>query len=382
MGSIRKRERDNGTIFYEVRVSAVGKKQVSKSFPTMKEANSWMVEAEKVNKQAKTRTEADVHKITLAKVIDDYITTKTEEQNNPISLIQTKLKNELNPVKIYNLDIIKDKLGELTVFKVNRNVVQSFLFELGDAAIPIPANKKKGNHHKLYNGEENEKNPKTYSPSTVRKYYYALKTAMEWHAARYNYDLGNTFLKINVPGAWEESRERRLEKGEEEKLLEACDGMYKDPEGWKLFIRLCLETGMRSQEILFLTWDETSLENRTISIGKMRVKTRTARQIPLSSKAVSILTQLAECKNPKDDRVFHKLPKTTGQVAVGFKRITTRANIKNLRIHDLRHEATSRFFENTQLSLTEIAMITGHSDFKTLNRYTHLRPSFLVDKLN
>jgi integrase len=32
----------------------------------------------------------------------------------------------------------------------------------------------------------------------------------------------------------------------------------------------------------------------------------------------------------------------------------------NIRFHDLRHEATSRFFENTDLGVMEVKAITGH----------------------
>ncbi len=54
--------------------------------------------------------------------------------------------------------------------------------------------------------------------------------------------------------------------------------------------------------------------------------------------------------------------------------------IENLRFHDLRHEATSRFFEKG-LNPVEVATITGHKDTKMLMRYTHLRAENLVGRL-
>ena len=48
--------------------------------------------------------------------------------------------------------------------------------------------------------------------------------------------------------------------------------------------------------------------------------------------------------------------------------------------HDLRHEATSRFFE-LSLNVVEVAAITGHKDIKMLQRYTHLRAEALARKL-
>ena len=48
--------------------------------------------------------------------------------------------------------------------------------------------------------------------------------------------------------------------------------------------------------------------------------------------------------------------------------------------HDLRHEATSRFFERG-LNVMEVASITGHKDLKMLKRYTHLKAEDLALKL-
>ena len=53
----------------------------------------------------------------------------------------------------------------------------------------------------------------------------------------------------------------------------------------------------------------------------------------------------------------------------------------DLRFHDLRHEAISRFFE-MGLSVPEVAVISGHKDARMLFRYTHLRAEDLVKKIN
>ena len=52
----------------------------------------------------------------------------------------------------------------------------------------------------------------------------------------------------------------------------------------------------------------------------------------------------------------------------------------DLHFHDLRHEATSRFFEKG-LNVMEVATITGHKDLRMLQRYTHLRASDIATKL-
>ena len=63
-----------------------------------------------------------------------------------------------------------------------------------------------------------------------------------------------------------------------------------------------------------------------------------------------------------------------------FLRLSRRHKLDNLHFHDLRHEATSRFFEKG-LNPVEIATITGHKDTRRLMRYTHLRAEDLVGRL-
>ncbi len=63
-----------------------------------------------------------------------------------------------------------------------------------------------------------------------------------------------------------------------------------------------------------------------------------------------------------------------------FSRATRRAGIEDLHFHDLRHEATTRLFEQG-LTIMEVSSITGHRDLQMLRRYTHLRAEDLAKKL-
>lgn len=69
-------------------------------------------------------------------------------------------------------------------------------------------------------------------------------------------------------------------------------------------------------------------------------------------------------------------------VKSAFRRAKSRATIQDLRLHDLRHEATSRLYETTDLRSVEIGAITGHEDARSLRRYTNLRASFQVSRFN
>ena len=75
-------------------------------------------------------------------------------------------------------------------------------------------------------------------------------------------------------------------------------------------------------------------------------------------------------------RVF---PITPNAAKLSWQRTLKRAHIEDLHFHDLRHEATSRFFE-MGLDTMEVAAITGHETLQ-LKRYTHIKTRRLVDRM-
>lgn len=48
-------------------------------------------------------------------------------------------------------------------------------------------------------------------------------------------------------------------------------------------------------------------------------------------------------------------------------------------LHDLRHEGISRLFE-LGFQIPEVALVSGHTEWRTLKRYTHVKPQSLVAK--
>ena len=57
------------------------------------------------------------------------------------------------------------------------------------------------------------------------------------------------------------------------------------------------------------------------------------------------------------------------------------AFLVDLTFHDLRHEATSRFFEGGRFNVMEVASITGHKTLQMIKRYTHLRAEDLEERM-
>ncbi|MDM4771008.1 site-specific integrase [Solimonas fluminis] len=170
-------------------------------------------------------------------------------------------------------------------------------------------------------------------------------------------------------------RERRLEIGEEEKLLEAARSYELDcaPEiPISAVIRFALGSSMRLSEIGRCEWKHVDLEQATILLPA--TKNGSARTVALWPHLVRLLSTLAR---RNDGLVFGP----TESIRLMFTRVMARTDIKGLRFHDLRHEAISRFFERTSLSDMEIAAISGHKTLSMLKRYAHLRANKLAMKL-
>jgi integrase len=180
--------------------------------------------------------------------------------------------------------------------------------------------------------------------------------------------LKNPIRQMRMP-APVRGRSRRLLAGEEDALLAAADAI--NP-AIKSLILFTLETAMRRGELVALQWSAVNEKWRACLL--MDTKNGDDRTVPLSSRALAVLAGIPRT----DDRVF---PFSANYVSVKFCRACRLAGIKNLRFHDLRHEATSRLFELGRLTAIEISLITGHKSLTMLSRYTHLTASHLAAKL-
>lgn len=206
-------------------------------------------------------------------------------------------------------------------------------------------------------------------PATVRRELALLRHCLEVARREWGVPINpNPMSDVKLP-AMAFSRDRRLEPDDVFRLRLALTGS----KVWYLapIVELALETGMRRGELLSLTWSNLDLARRLASLPMTKNGRR--RDVPLSGKAVEVLARLPLT----DDRIF---PLRPGTVGIAWKRLVAKAGVDNLRFHDLRHEAISRFFE-MGLSLPEVALISGHQDYRMLLRYTHIRPVDVAKKL-
>ncbi len=195
--------------------------------------------------------------------------------------------------------------------------------------------------------------------------------------------VANPVMNIRRP-APTPGRNRRLTATEETKLLKAVADHSNPMLRW--IVGIALETGMRSSEITSLRRTQVDLSRRIVRL--LETKNTTPRTVPLSKAAVELFREaVAHPAAPKDSElIFFGEPGRDGKrrpyvfnpVWLNIKRAVGLADV---RFHDLRHEAVSRFVE-AGFSDQEVSAISGHKSMQMLKRYTHLRAEDLVNRLD
>lgn len=216
-------------------------------------------------------------------------------------------------------------------------------------------------------------------PGTVIRELGLLRSIFEMARREWGYTaLQNPLAGLRKPKA-PEGRERRLKPGELQALIKACSTITGT---WLLHgFQLAIETSLRRGELLGIRWQHVNFDTTALHVPF--TKTDKARTIPLTDRAVEILTERRADSTADAEYAF---PVSANAFRLAWERCKRRAEhngcigIQELRFHDLRHEAISRFFE-TGLNPAEVASISGHRDLRMLLRYTHLTPEYLGARL-
>jgi len=141
-------------------------------------------------------------------------------------------------------------------------------------------------------------------------------------------------------------------------------------------IMLLLLTGARRNEITHARWDYLDWEKRTLLVPV--AKSGKPRTIALNVTAIELLRSI-----PRLDLNPYILPSpVTGEPSPSlffpWQRIRTRAELPDLRLHDLRHSFAS-FLVNKGVSLYVVQGLLGHAHTKYTQRYAHLTSDTLRD---
>ena len=180
-------------------------------------------------------------------------------------------------------------------------------------------------------------------------------------------------------------RDRRLRPGELDRILSASGSP-----SLSAIVLFAIETAMRRSEIAGMTWDRVDLKKKTVSLHD--TKNGDKRIVPLSPEAVRILSALprridGEVWGMEPDSITQAFLRAVDRAKDAYEKECQEKKVKpdpgylvDLTFHDLRHEATSRFFEKG-LNPMQVAAITGHKTLQMLKRYTHLKAEDLAELL-
>lgn len=180
-----------------------------------------------------------------------------------------------------------------------------------------------------------------------------------------------TLRRLGAVGKPQE-RDRRPTQGELDKLA----AFYLHNFGsipMRDLIPFAIETAMRMGEITALRWDDYQPGEKPMALIRDRKdpqdKVGNNQWVPLLGEAGAIIE-----RQPRQGPLI--FPYKPDSIGASFRRACLRLGIPDLHFHDLRHEGTSRLFERGY-QIQEVAIVTGHRDWRTLKRYTNLRPESL-----
>lgn len=168
----------------------------------------------------------------------------------------------------------------------------------------------------------------------------------------------------------EKARDRFLQPTEITNFIKAVNDstspLFRD------FTLLLLYTGQRRSNIASLKWNQIDFHNKTIYLP--HTKNGDPQTIPLTIQAFDLINDIKSNSKNKSDYVFPSKQSKTGHITGSksfWKNVLKTANIKNLRIHDLRRTMGS-YQAITGSSLNIIGKSLGHRSVGATMIYARL----------
>ncbi len=240
------------------------------------------------------------------------------------------------------------------------------------------------------------------SASTYNHYRQYLRALLAW-ATRKGYLAVNPLQNAEIPRLTLSKRSRRLQPGEERKLLAAAPARL-----YRLIVA-ALETGCRLGELLSLQWQDVHFGRRELRVRAENAKDAEDRVVPITTRLAAVLEMAQHDPDgnrlPPEAHVFgdaiggrvrnvtrlwqtcvlkahdvrptrEKRPHEGGTDRRGHRRQGGRLTREcrdavariDLHFHDLRREAGSRWMEGG-MALHVIQQLLGHADARTTSIY-------------
>jgi integrase len=180
---------------------------------------------------------------------------------------------------------------------------------------------------------------------------------------------------LGIPKYQEEKRDRWLDDEELQRLWGILD-QY--PQNLTAYVfKFLLLTGSRKGEALQATWDQFDLEKGIWTKPSHITKQKKKEHLPLSDKTMEllhILKNLPPILSTEPSKYLFPgriKDEPLKEIKTFWHSIIKKANLENVRIHDLRHTHASHLV-SSGLSLSIVGKLLGHTQASTTQRYAHL----------
>jgi len=226
-------------------------------------------------------------------------------------------------------------------------------------------------------------------PATLSGDLGFIKTVFEHASAVYGHKVPTddlrlariALLRLGLVGKSVE-RDRRPTQDELTRLLAFFRFQPRLTIPMERIVKFAVATAMRQEEITRILCDDFDGEVATVLIRQRkhpRAKVTNDQVVPLVADtgfdAVALIKEQMERVSPQG-AIF---PYCSRSIGAAFRRACIELQIVDLHFHDLRHEGISRLFE-ADWDIPQVASVSGHKDWKMLQRYTHLRPSYIATR--
>ncbi len=166
-------------------------------------------------------------------------------------------------------------------------------------------------------------------------------------------------------------KDRFLSREEYRRIGRVLDRAEADGMTWPAAvaaIRFLMLTGCRSREVATLRWDDVDFKGGKL---RMRDSKNGPRMVPLTPTAVDLLEGIRRVDGNPWVFVGWSKGSHVEQLSNHWHRLHVRADLSDVRLHDLRHSYASRALALGE-SLSMIGKLLGHSKVETTARYAHL----------
>ena len=325
MATITKRKSGKWTA--EVRTH---KKYISKTFIKKSNASNWAKEIEYQLDREQYEDFSESVRITLGELITRY-----RDEITPTKKGAKEEKYKLN-------FILRNKIVKCRVLSLKAKQILEFKNDIKE----------------------------TRAASTVNKYIHYIYTI--WETARVQWDIAlpsRNPVSLVKKEKVTDKIDRILTPEEYQDLLVACSksNLAFLPE----IVEFAYITAMRFGEITKLRTKDINFEKSTALL--LDTKNGESRLVPLTDRALEICNKFRFREKLFDinrDKFRHY-----------FEQACHRAKVKKFRFHDLRACAITNLFLNGW-SIAEVSVVSGHKTWSELKRYTRIKASDLIKKIN